>query len=99
VNQVLRGNTLCSDGAEHQRLRRITARPLTPAALSALTSDITTKAEAIVERLVAKGTFCAVSELAAALPSTSSPVPSDFLRRAASGCWSGLSRCTIASGR
>jgi cytochrome P450 len=45
MNQVLRGNTLCSDGADHQRLRRITAKPLAPAALNALKSDITTKAE------------------------------------------------------
>jgi cytochrome P450 len=68
MNQVLRGNTLCSDGADHQRLRRITAKPLTPAALNALRSDINTKAEQIVDQLVAKGTFCAVTELAAALP-------------------------------
>jgi cytochrome P450 len=68
MNQVLRGNTLCSDGEEHQRLRRITAKPLVPAALNALKSDITTKAEQIVDQLVAKGTFCAVTELATALP-------------------------------
>jgi cytochrome P450 len=68
MNQVLRGNTLCSDGADHQRLRRITAKPLTPTALHALKSDITTKAEQIVDRLVAKGRFCAVTELATALP-------------------------------
>jgi cytochrome P450 len=42
MNQLLRGNTLCSDGADHQRLRRITAKPLAPAALNALKSDITT---------------------------------------------------------
>jgi cytochrome P450 len=68
MNEVLRGNTLCSDGADHHRLRRITAKPLTPMALDALKSDITAKAEQIVERLVAKGAFCAVTELATALP-------------------------------
>ena len=68
MNQVLRGNTLCSDGAEHHGLRRITAKPLSPAALNGLKSDINTKAEQIVDRLVAKGRFCAVTELAAALP-------------------------------
>jgi cytochrome P450 len=68
MNQLLRGNTLCSDGEEHQRLRRITAKPLAPAALNALKSDITTKAEQIVDQLIAKGTFCAVTELATALP-------------------------------
>jgi cytochrome P450 len=68
MNQVLRGNTLCSDGADHRRLRRITANPLAPAMLNGLKQDITTKAEQIVGRLVAKGRFCAVTELATALP-------------------------------
>jgi cytochrome P450 len=68
MNRMLRGNTLCSDGADHQRLRRITAKPLTPAALNGLKSDITTKAEQIVDRLVAKRRFCAVTELATSLP-------------------------------
>ena len=68
MNEVLRGNTLCSDGANHRRLRRITANPLTPAMLNELKSDITAKAEQIVDRLVAKGSFCAVTELATALP-------------------------------
>jgi cytochrome P450 len=68
MNKVLRGNTLCSDGEDHRRLRRITANPLAPAMLNGLKSDITTKAEQIVDRLVAKGRFCAVTELATALP-------------------------------
>lgn len=68
MNEVLRGNTLCSDGADHLRLRRITAKPLTLAALDALRSDIITRAGRIVDRLVARGTFCAVTELATALP-------------------------------
>jgi cytochrome P450 len=68
MNKVLRGNALCSDRAEHQRLRRITAKPLTPAALNALKSAINTKSQEIADRLVKKGTFCAVNELAATLP-------------------------------
>ena len=28
MNHVLRGNTLCSDGADHQRARRIIGKPL-----------------------------------------------------------------------
>jgi len=68
MNKVLRGNTLCSDGEDHRRLRRITANPLTPAMLNGLKSDITTKAEQIVDRLVTKGSFCAVTELATVLP-------------------------------
>ena len=68
MNQVLRGNTLCSDGDEHRRLRRIIAKPLTATGLVSLKSEITEKAEALVDRLVAKQTFCAIAELATALP-------------------------------
>ena len=68
MNQVLRGNTLCSDGAEHDRLRRIIAKPLTPTAVNALKSEINAKAEQLVARLTAQGEFCAVADLAAALP-------------------------------
>src|SRR5262249_5894616 len=68
MNRVLRGNTLCSDGDEHRRLRRLIAKPLSAAALDALTSEITTKAGQLIDRLVAKRQFCAVTELATALP-------------------------------
>ena len=68
MNQVLRGNTLCSDGEDHRRLRSIIARPLTAKAMVSLKLEITTKAEALVERLIAKREFCAVAELATALP-------------------------------
>jgi cytochrome P450 len=68
MNEVLRSNTLCGDGDHHQRLRRIIAKPLSPVALSALKSEITEKAEQIVDRLVKKRTLCAMKELATALP-------------------------------
>jgi cytochrome P450 len=68
MNQVLRGNTLCSDGDEHRRLRRLIAKPLTATALDLLKSEIASKAERLVDRLVAKRQFCAIAELAAALP-------------------------------
>jgi cytochrome P450 len=68
MNEVLRGNTLCSDGEKHQRLRRLILRPMTAAGLDRLKSEITVKAEQLVERLVAKGQFCAVAELGTALP-------------------------------
>jgi cytochrome P450 len=68
MNRELRGNTLCTDGDEHRRLRRLIAKPLSAAALDALKSEITTKAEQLVDRLVAKRQFCAVAELATALP-------------------------------
>jgi cytochrome P450 len=68
MNLVLRGNTLCTDGEDHQRLRRVIARPLAPTALASLKSEIDCKAELLVDRLVMKREFCAVEELATALP-------------------------------
>ena len=66
MNPVLRGNTLCNDGVDHQRLRRIVGKPLSPTALNSLKSEITAKAELLVDRLVGQGQFCAVTVLATA---------------------------------
>ena len=68
MNQVLRGNTLCSDGEAHSRLRRVVIRPLTPVALKSLKNEVEREAEAVVERLWAKRRFCATAELASYLP-------------------------------
>jgi cytochrome P450 len=68
MNHLLRGNTLCSDGDGHRRLRRIVMKPMTATGLDSLKSEIETKAEQLVDRLVAKRTFCAIAELATALP-------------------------------
>jgi cytochrome P450 len=70
MNQVLRGNTLCSDGDAHNRLRRVVIRPLTPVALTSLEAEVEREAEALVDRLCAKGRFCAAAELATYLPVT-----------------------------
>lgn len=70
MNQVLRGNTLCSDGDVHNMLRKVVIRPLTPTALKSLQDEIDAEAEAIVERLVTEGTFCAAGQLATHLPLT-----------------------------
>jgi cytochrome P450 len=64
MNQVLRGNTLCSDGEDHSRLRRIIMKPLTPAAMKSLQGSVTDEAEALVQRLVSKPSFCATREWA-----------------------------------
>ena len=40
MNQVLRGNTLCSDGDAHNRLRRVVMRPVTPVALKSLEDEV-----------------------------------------------------------
>jgi cytochrome P450 len=70
MNQVLLGNTLCSDGADHDALRDVLVRPLTPRALRPLRDQITTEAEGVVEKLVEQGGFDAVTELANHLPVT-----------------------------
>lgn len=69
MNEALGGKIgLCTDGEEHQRIRRVESRPLTPRALRALRETITDEAEAVVERLVQRGSFDAVSDLAHYLP-------------------------------
>ena len=70
MNQVLRGNTLCSDGDAHNRLRRVVIRPVTQAALKSLEDEVEREAEAVVDRLCARGRFCATGELATYLPVT-----------------------------
>ncbi len=70
MNQVLRGNTLCSDGDQHEAQRRVVIRPLRPIALKQLTADITSEAESLATRLVARGSFDAATELAYHLPLT-----------------------------
>src|ERR1700756_2121122 len=67
-NHLLCANTLCSDGDGHRRLRRIFMKPMTATGLDSLKSEIETKAEQLVNRLVAKRTFCAIAALAPALP-------------------------------
>lgn len=68
MNHVLRGNTLCSDGAEHDALRDVLRRPLTPRALRPVRGEIAAEAEGVVEKLVARGSFDAATELANHLP-------------------------------
>ncbi|WP_098957198.1 cytochrome P450 [Pseudonocardia sp. N23] len=70
MNKVLRGNTLCSDGEQHDAQRRVVIRPLRPLSLRALHDQITAEAEQLVDRLVAKGSFDAATELAHHLPLT-----------------------------
>ena len=70
MNMVLRGNTLCSDGADHDALRKVIVKPLTAGALRSLQDDITREANDLVDRVFEKRRFCAVSELAVHLPVT-----------------------------
>src|SRR5882762_10270726 len=68
MNQVLRGNSLCSDGEDHSRLRRVIMRPLTPSALQSLQERVSVEADELIQRLVSKGSFCATRDLAVHLP-------------------------------
>ncbi|HTF48369.1 MAG TPA: cytochrome P450 [Pseudonocardia sp.] len=68
MNQVLRGNTLCSDGAAHDALRRVVIKPLRPHALAELRGQITDEAERLVDHLVGRGSFDAATDLAHHLP-------------------------------
>ncbi len=70
MNQVLRGNTLCSDGAAHDKLRKVVIKPVTPTALKSLQEEITREAETIVNRLCGQRRFCAATQLAPYLPLT-----------------------------
>lgn len=70
MNETLRGIVLCSDDAEHDRMRKVLIAPLLPRALQELRERITGEAEALVERLVAKKRFDAATELAQHLPVT-----------------------------
>lgn len=70
MNNTLRGIVLCSDDPEHAAMRKVLIAPLLPRELKALTETITNEAEALVERLVAKKSFNAATELAQYLPVT-----------------------------
>ena len=68
VNERIAGNTLGSDPPRHEKLRAVLGRPLSPSAMKALTEQIETQADALVERLVARKHFDAATDLAQFLP-------------------------------
>lgn len=70
VNTISRGTTLASDAPLHDRLRAIVAAPLMPRALEEIAPAIRTEARRLVDELVARGQFDAVSDLAQHLPLT-----------------------------
>jgi cytochrome P450 len=90
MNQVLRGDTLRSDGDAHNRLRRVVIRPLTPVALKSLQDEVERKAEAIVRSSCAPGHVSARPEsLQPICRWPSFPTLSAFRKKDASGWWSG----------
>src|SRR5687768_14512757 len=70
MNANLKGGTLCSDGEAHMAMRRVIAKPISPAALKHLTQMIEEQANALVDRLVDAGQFDGVTDFAQYLPIT-----------------------------
>ncbi|WP_245481409.1 hypothetical protein [Bradyrhizobium sp. LVM 105] len=70
VNEMSRGTTLASDAPLHDRLRAIIAAPLLPRALDEIGPEIRAEARRLVEDLVSRGRFDAVTDLAQHLPLT-----------------------------
>ncbi|PSO14253.1 cytochrome P450 [Bradyrhizobium sp. MOS003] len=70
VNEISRGTTLASDAPLHDRLRAIIAAPLLPRALEDIAQQIRAEARLLIDDLVARGEFDAVTDLAQHLPLT-----------------------------
>jgi cytochrome P450 len=70
MNDKLEGITLHTDPPEHRVLREVLRRPLTPMAVRDLEPRLEAEAAALVDRLVARGSFDAVADLARHLPLT-----------------------------
>ena len=68
TNRAMEGVMLCSDDPVHRDLRRVFARPLSPAALTPLRARLAKLAEERVRVLAARGSFDAVTDLAHLLP-------------------------------
>lgn len=68
MNRALTGTSLASDPPDHRQLRKTLLAPLTPKALKGIEEDIGVKADALVQSLVARGSFDAVADLARAFP-------------------------------
>ena len=68
INEAWVGTIIASDSPYHDKLRAVLSERLAPRALRDLRDDIAARAEEHVERLVARGAFDAVSDLARAVP-------------------------------
>lgn len=68
MNAMQAGSVLASDDPEHAKLRAVLSEKLAPRALASLRTAIAEQADALVAGVVARGSFDAVSELAARLP-------------------------------
>ncbi len=74
ANDVLNGgpngSTVTSDPPEHTQLRALIRAPISPVTLRDVAPRIEAEAEALVDRLVARGRFDAIADLARHLPVT-----------------------------
>lgn len=68
TNERVRGIPLVSDPPEHERLRHVLKKSLSAKELNLLEPELVAEAEALVERLVERRTFDAVSDFAEYLP-------------------------------
>lgn len=66
--ELARDTILGSDPPRHTMLRNVLSEQLAPRALRALKSDVETRADAVVEELVSRGSFDAVQDLARRFP-------------------------------
>src|SRR5260370_429803 len=67
-NGIMRGNAVTADGDLHTKLRKVMGKPMLPGALTAIAARVQETADALSERLVARGTFDGVTDLAHHLP-------------------------------
>ncbi len=75
LNDVVNGATggvatICTDPPRHDEMRRVLRRPLMAAAVRELSPALVAEAEDLVEGLVSRGSFDAVTDLARHLPLT-----------------------------
>lgn len=68
MNNALAGTSLATDPPAHRQLRKTLLAPLTPRALKDIEDDIASKADRLVESLIAKGSFDAIKDMARAFP-------------------------------
>jgi cytochrome P450 len=68
ANRLGRGTTLNSDGAEHDRRRKLVAHRLLPRALRAISDSVDEQAARVVELALERGEIDGVDDIASALP-------------------------------
>lgn len=73
LNERMKGSAIVSDPPYHDHVRGLMARPLTPRALRQHSDDFQELADDLIDRLVERGTFDAVTDFAQFFPLTVIP--------------------------